>query len=193
MSVILQLFVLPGQQLILLILLRLTRFWPLRTVSHKLSHTLFNHGDPSRGLVDGRQWAHVMYFPNHCLGCGLVGSVVPYPEMQSPQTLSHHPSCSQPPWQRHHFAPSDQRWQRESLSVAQSCPTLCDPMDCSLPGSSVRGILQARILEWVAMPSFSRFSWPRDPAQVWATSEALEMAKASGYQSSSGFFSCWCL
>ena len=37
--------------------------------------------------------------------------------------------------------------------VAQSCPTLCDPMDCSLPGSSVHGILQARILEWVAMPS----------------------------------------
>ena len=39
--------------------------------------------------------------------------------------------------------------------VAQSCPTLCDPMDCSLPGSSVHGILQARILEWVAI-SFSR-------------------------------------
>ena len=33
--------------------------------------------------------------------------------------------------------------------VAQLCPTLCDPMDCSLPGSSVRGIFQARILEWV--------------------------------------------
>ena len=35
----------------------------------------------------------------------------------------------------------------------QLCPTLCDPMDCSPPGSSVHGILQARILEWVAMPS----------------------------------------
>ena len=34
----------------------------------------------------------------------------------------------------------------------QSCLTLCDPMDCSPPGSSVHGILQARILEWVAMP-----------------------------------------
>ena len=41
--------------------------------------------------------------------------------------------------------------------VAQSCLTLCDPMDCSPPGSSVRGILQARILEWVAVP-FSRIS-----------------------------------
>ena len=38
--------------------------------------------------------------------------------------------------------------------VAQSCPTLCNPMDCSLPGSSVHGIFQARILEWVAI-SFS--------------------------------------
>ena len=37
-------------------------------------------------------------------------------------------------------------------SVAQSRPTLCDPMDCSLSGSSVHGILQARILEWVAIP-----------------------------------------
>ena len=39
--------------------------------------------------------------------------------------------------------------------VAQLCPILCNPMDCSLPGSSVYGILQARILEWVATP-FSR-------------------------------------
>ena len=37
--------------------------------------------------------------------------------------------------------------------VVQSCLTLCDPMDCSSPGSFVHGILQARILEWVAMPS----------------------------------------
>ena len=46
--------------------------------------------------------------------------------------------------------------------VAQSCLTLCDPTDCSLPGSSVHGILQARILEWAAIP-FSRGSFqPRD-------------------------------
>ena len=50
--------------------------------------------------------------------------------------------------------------------VAQSCPTLCDPMDCSPPGSSIYGIFQARILEWVAM-SFSRgTSWPRDWTRV---------------------------
>ena len=34
----------------------------------------------------------------------------------------------------------------------QSCPTFCDPMDCNPPGSSAHGILQARILEWIAMP-----------------------------------------
>ena len=43
--------------------------------------------------------------------------------------------------------------------VAQLCPPLCDPMNCSLPGSSVHGIFQARILEWVAI-SFSRRSSP---------------------------------
>ena len=48
----------------------------------------------------------------------------------------------------------------------QSCPTLCDPMNCSPPGSSVHGILQARILEWVAMPSSRGFSRHRDQTQV---------------------------
>ena len=67
--------------------------------------------------------------------------------------------------------------------VAQSCPTLCDPMDCSLPGSSDHGIFQARVLEWVAI-FFSRgSSQPRYRTRVssstgrrftvWATREAL--------------------
>ena len=43
-----------------------------------------------------------------------------------------------------------------ACQVIQSCPALCDPMDCSPPGSSVHEILQARILEWVAMPSSRR-------------------------------------
>ena len=42
---------------------------------------------------------------------------------------------------------------KSESEVAQSFPTLCDPMDCSLPGSSVHGIFQARVLEWGAMPS----------------------------------------
>ena len=44
----------------------------------------------------------------------------------------------------------------------QSCPTLCDPMDYRPPGFSVRGIFQARILEWVAVPSSRESSQPRD-------------------------------
>ena len=50
--------------------------------------------------------------------------------------------------------------------VAQSCQTLCNPMDCSPPGSSVHGILQARVLEWIAMPSSRRSFQPRDRTQV---------------------------
>ena len=66
--------------------------------------------------------------------------------------------------------------------VAQSCSTLCDPMDCSLSDSSVHGIFQARVLEWIAI-SFSRgSSRPRNQTRVshiagrrftiWATREA---------------------
>ena len=53
-------------------------------------------------------------------------------------------------------------WKEVKVLVAQSCPTLCDPMHCSPPGSSVHGIFQVRILEWVAI-SFSRgSSWPKN-------------------------------
>ena len=48
----------------------------------------------------------------------------------------------------------------------QSCLTLWDAMDCSLPGSSVREILQARVLEWLAMPPFRGSSQPRNQTQV---------------------------
>ena len=79
------------------------------------------------------------------------------------------------------------RKKRKESEVAQSCPTLCNPVDCSLPGSSVHGILQARILEWVAI-SFSRgSSRPRDGTQVsriggrcfnlWATGEAQDLVR----------------
>ena len=61
---------------------------------------------------------------------------------------------------------SDNRFQGGVREVvcrgAQLCYTLCDPMDCSLPGSSVHGILQARILEWVAISSSRGSSQPRD-------------------------------
>ena len=57
-------------------------------------------------------------------------------------------------------------WTTSVSLVAQSCPTLCNPMDCSPPGSSVHGISQARILEWVAIPFFRGYSWPRDQTCV---------------------------
>ena len=49
--------------------------------------------------------------------------------------------------------------EREKVKVAQSCPTLCYPVDGSLPGSSVHGILQTRVLQWVAI-FFSRGIFP---------------------------------
>jgi len=82
-------------------------------------------------------------------------------------------------------------WECLKVLVAQSCLTFCDPMDCSPPGSSVHGILQARILEWVAI-SFSRVSsWPWDRTQIshiagrlftdWATREAQVCCFTSSY------------
>ena len=48
----------------------------------------------------------------------------------------------------------------------KSCPTLCDPMDCSLPGSSVHGIFKGRVLKWVAISFSKGSSRPRDQARV---------------------------
>ena len=64
--------------------------------------------------------------------------------------------------------------------LPQSCLTLCNPMDCSPPGSSVHGILQARILERVAMPSSRGSSRPRD----WSSS-LMSPALAGGFFTSS--------
>ena len=54
--------------------------------------------------------------------------------------------------------------------VVQLCLTLCDPMDCSSPGSSVHGILQARMLEWVAIPSSRGSSQLKDGTRVYYVS-----------------------
>ena len=50
--------------------------------------------------------------------------------------------------------------------MLQSCPALCDPMDCRLPGSSIPGILQVRLLEWVAISPSRGSSPPRDQTRV---------------------------
>ena len=64
--------------------------------------------------------------------------------------------------QHQSFQWSEVKWSE----VAQSCPTLSDPMNGSLPGSSIHGIFQARILEWVAISFSRRSSQPRDWTQV---------------------------
>ena len=76
----------------------------------------------------------------------------------------------------------DRKREELVVLVANSCPTLCDPMDCSPPGSSVHGISQSWILEWVAISSSRGSSRPRNQTRVpcpagrfftvWATREA---------------------
>ena len=86
-------------------------------------------------------------------------------------------------------------WSHAHAQLLQSCPTLCDPMDCSPPGSSVHGILQARILEWVVMPSFRGSSWPWNRIRIsqrllhwrqilyqWATWEVYDRHKLFYHQ-----------
>ena len=83
---------------------------------------------------------------------------------------------------------------RKEVFVTELCLTLRDPMDCSPPGSSVHGVLQARTLEWVAIPFSRGSSWPRDQTQVsctaggfltlWSTREAqgtLHTVKELGF------------
>ena len=80
---------------------------------------------------------------------------------QSCLTLCDSMNCSMQDLHVHHECPEGKEGK-----VAQSCPTLCDPIVCSLPGSSVHGIFQTRVLEWVVI-SFSRGSSPpRDRTQV---------------------------
>ena len=76
------------------------------------------------------------------------------------------------------------------VSVAQLCPTICDPMDCSPSGSSVHGIPQARILEWIAIPFSRGISQPRDRTKVscitgrfftvWATGKSYSTCLING-------------
>ena len=90
------------------------------------------------------------------------------------------PSCSScvrlcvTPWPRAHQAPLSMGFSRlgrargvlVSAKSLQSCLTLCDPMAYSPSGSSVHGILQARILEWAAMPSSRGSSQPKDQTRL---------------------------
>ena len=73
----------------------------------------------------------------------------------------------------------------------QSCPTLCDPMDCSPPGSSVHGILQARVLEWLPCPPPVDLS---DPGirPAFPVAPALQAESLPLSHQGSPFYNCLC-
>ena len=71
-------------------------------------------------------------------------------------------------------------------SDAQSCLSLCDPLDCSLPGSSLHGIFQARILEWVAISFSKGSSPPRDQTWVFCVAEDQLSNQRSPLKSQTG-------
>ena len=119
---------------------------------------------------------HILFcslFPTHFLPAHS------YPLPSSAPLFSEKRQVWSPHWKSssHHFSEAPARHFRVStplprsqvlcknfkvkVLVAQLCLTLCDPMDCSLPGSSVLGILQARILEWIAIPFSRGSSQPR--------------------------------
>ena len=75
-------------------------------------------------------------------------------------------------------------------SIAQSCPTLCDPMDCSIPGSSGHEIFQARIPEWVSMPSSRGSFQSRDRTCVSSTAGEFFTAEPLGKPHETWIFTC---
>ena len=141
-----------------------------------------------RGPMDGRKWRAKVAGAGHP-GRGRTYVLMSLP---TPHTDSPLPSDQYGTWlwrarrSDGQFFPiwgsqRDTEWQEAkqnrvlSLSVGcgyyaakslQSCPTLCDPRECSPPGSSVRGLLQARILEWVAKPSSRGSSLLRDRTHI---------------------------
>ena len=114
-----------------------------------------------------------------CYGCSFLSLLITVPVRQP---LCYGSSSLRRPW--HHFP----FCRFVCAKSPQLCPTLCNPMGCNLPGSSVQGVLQARILEWVAMPSSRESSQHRDQTCLsciscigrqilyhWATWEALSI------------------
>ena len=77
------------------------------------------------------------------------------------------------PWNSNMLAPWKKSYDKPATAAAkllQSCPTLCDPIDSSPPGSPIPGILQARTLEWVAISFFNAWKWKvkvKSLSRVW--------------------------
>ena len=112
-----------------------------------------------------------------CVWCHLAtSSFPPHPPPPTPPWVSGCGSCQRLPtvvieidvWAQHLTVFKDHSLLLLCCCwlVAQSCPTLCDPLDCSLPGSSIHGISQGRILGWFAVSFSRRSSQPRDQAHT---------------------------
>ena len=114
-------------------------------------------GQGGWGSVHKRTWANPWEWRSFslcCLRCWLHGYI---PDVTTWQTehLKHVP-----------FTRYRLYFRAAAMAQLLSRDRLCNPMDCSPPGSSVHGILQARILEWVAISSSKGSSWPRDGTYV---------------------------
>ena len=123
------------------------------------------HNERISTSKEGGLWMH--NFDNICLLCWQPPPIEVFHVAQFQRVLyflwktrSFQPSVVHTEYRSFHFL------LKVKVLVPQSCPTLCDSMDCSLPGSSVHGIHQARILEWVAIPFSRASSRPRDGTWV---------------------------
>ena len=89
----------------------------------------------------------------------------------TPQTAAHQALLSLGFSRQEHWSglplPSPMHERKSESEIAQSCPTLCDPMDCSPPGSSIHGTFHARVLEWVAI-AFSELLKSFIGATLWS-------------------------
>ena len=147
---------------------RLWELWNLLILSSQKCLSSFYSESERHSVVSDCLWPHGIFSPwnspDQNTGVGrffLLQGI--FPTQGSNPGLPH---CRRILYQlSHKGSPRILEWVKLS-EVAQLCPTLCDPMDCSLPGSAVHGIFQAIVLEWIAI-SFSRGSFrPRDRTWV---------------------------
>ena len=120
--------------------------------------TVAHQAPPSMGFSTQEYWSGLPFpSPGHLPDPGI--------EPRSP-ALQADALTSEPPGQEDYLNSLSLSFSSVKVLVAWSCPILWDPMEHSPPDSSVHGILQARILEWAAIPSSRRSSRPRDQTQV---------------------------
>ena len=147
----------PGTELVSpslqVVSLLLSHWGSLQTSMNNLS--LFSVGHISNILLTSLNLASFFFFKH--LNTFTCYWTYQAKDLQPPNTWRFHLT-----WSYYQHLPISTHIYAVCVCVSQSCLTLCDPMDHTPPGSSVRGILQARILEWAAIPICRGSSWPRD-------------------------------